>query len=853
MSETARAVGVEAVSMSPYTPWFLTLPPEVQDTAIPRPLVVEAIERAVARHGVVAIGAPSGYGKSTVVAEWARSSSTPTAWLSLTRFDGDAGRVTNGVIAALHRVLDSDGHLTASGAGYLSPLASLVDAIARAVVVAGTPITLVVDQAEWADDLGASLVGALAAKRPPGLSLVLLSTKPAEDTLRDLGRPSGAGSLDARMLAFTESEVHRAARRLLGSDLDGPAAARLTEITGGWPIAVRIALLAREHGVARDIADYIEDAVLAELPRELGDFVRTAAVAAHLDGPLAEVLTGRPDAAAMLAECVRRGLFLDRFTRDSGRRVYVWHPAFRSALLASESARDPTECRKRHARVADALRRDDPLAAVDHYLTAGEAESAYETILETWLAQLQEGRSRPLDSVCRALPPHLADRPALLRILACCAWIDGDSTSAQIHSARAQAGTDSSPLEVGVSAIATILVTDDPAALREALDLVEEITSVPGALPRRLLAYALHISGYTELRLRRDTPRAIKTLHSALREFEAEGLATAAARTAGTLAFAHAFAGHLSTALEYVARARAIDTDEDEWHLYDSGSLAMTEGFVAYWRGDLPRARSALAPLVAEERGRVAYGSVALWYNALAAAASGDRTWQKEALERLREMPDTPILGIPWRAFRSAALSELAAARGRMADALRHADVALSFDDVPVPHALAIEMYRRAGRFGTARRLVAETDAFALTVPARTVLSLTDALLRDDAGRDDAHLALERALDLAAPEGIVQPFLAPVPEVGSLLATHTTWGTQHEKFVAECLARRQGLSHNSLSAREHEILSYLRTSLTISEIAQALYLSPNTVKTHVRSIYRKLGVSKRRDAVRVRL
>lgn len=108
MSDAARSSGVGVLSAWSRTPWFLTTPPEPKN-AVARPRVVAAIDRAVRAHRVVAVGAPSGFGKSTALAEWARSTDLPVAWLSLTRFDGDLARITHGVITALRRALaDTD-------------------------------------------------------------------------------------------------------------------------------------------------------------------------------------------------------------------------------------------------------------------------------------------------------------------------------------------------------------------------------------------------------------------------------------------------------------------------------------------------------------------------------------------------------------------------------------------------------------------------------------------------------------------------------------------------------------------------------------------------------------------------
>ena len=86
---------------------------------------------------------------------------------------------------------------------------------------------------------------------------------------------------------------------------------------------------------------------------------------------------------------------------------------------------------------------------------------------------------------------------------------------------------------------------------------------------------------------------------------------------------------------------------------------------------------------------------------------------------------------------------------------------------------------------------------------------------------------------------------------------HAVWGTAHESFIAALMAREtQGetrlrpQSYWSLTEREREVLAYMRSIMTAAEIAEALYISVNTVKTHERSIYRKLGAGSRRDALK---
>lgn len=852
MSSASRMTGLGVPPTWSTTPWFLTTPPEVHAATIERPRLVATIEAAARAHSIVAVGAPSGYGKSTVVAQWARSTSLPTAWLSLTRFDADPRRLTSGIIAALRSVIDID-PLTAASIDDLRDHSLVVDHIADRVAGRAEPIVLVVDQVEHVEDLAATVLGALAQLQPMGLRLIVVGTANPADLLSALGRPLGTARIGAGDLALTRDEVRAAAALLPIGPIDARTAGEIMARTEGWAIAVRLTLLSRAVPLDRDLADYVEDAILARLPGELSDFVRAAVTAARLDQRLAVALSGHADAGALLGECVRRGLFLDRFTRD-GARVYAWHAAFRDAVLAAEHERDPTAFRARHAAAGDALRSRAPLEAIHHFFEADDPDAVYDVILASWIELVQEGHSRGLDAACAALPASHTDRPALLNIRACCAWLASNPAQAYALAARAVGRADATPREAAVSALASILVNDDPDLMRAGVTQAREIARQPGLLSGRSLAYALYVTGYAELRLREAPTRVFATLSAALRECESQGLTRMAARVAATLGYACAFAGRFTEALEFVERSTAHDPRDDEWQVYDAGAASVARGFVAYWRDDLAAARSALGPIVATGHGREAYGPVALVYNALAAAASGDRTWQLQALELMKDMPNTTILGVPWQGFRACALSELSAALGRMSDAVAHTAVAIATPGAPVPYAMAAEMLRRAGRPEAARRIVAHANMAELPAHAQVVLLVTDALLRSEAGRPDAHLVLERALALAVPERILRPFVASAPEIGRLLEQHRARGTDHDAFVSLCLSRRARSARGGefgLSKREREILSYLRSPMTLPEIAATLFVSTNTVKTHVRVIYRKLGVHSRAEAVRV--
>ncbi|MEU8190700.1 helix-turn-helix transcriptional regulator, partial [Micromonospora carbonacea] len=157
-------------------------------------------------------------------------------------------------------------------------------------------------------------------------------------------------------------------------------------------------------------------------------------------------------------------------------------------------------------------------------------------------------------------------------------------------------------------------------------------------------------------------------------------------------------------------------------------------------------------------------------------------------------------------------------------------------------------------------------DAAAWPLPVRLDAGLLDAALAARAG--DARRAgrtLERVLELAADEGFRRPFTRAEPGVRDLLAAHLDSGTAHWPTVSDLVHAAQEpparpgpapepasdrALDEPLTERELTILRYLQSILSNVEIAAELSLSVNTVKTHVRNIYRKLDATRRREAVR---
>src|SRR5262249_55904390 len=150
---------------------------------------------------------------------------------------------------------------------------------------------------------------------------------------------------------------------------------------------------------------------------------------------------------------------------------------------------------------------------------------------------------------------------------------------------------------------------------------------------------------------------------------------------------------------------------------------------------------------------------------------------------------------------------------------------------------------------------VTPLEASVWEIKALLLVAIAHDELRD---RTAASLALERALDCAEPSGLLLPFLVhPAP---ALLQQHLRLGTSHASLISELLNLLSGHApaerledaeplREPLSESELRVLRYLPTNLPAPDIASELFVSLNTIRTHLRHTYAKLGVHTRADAV----
>lgn len=845
---------LQASALSSRT-WTRHQPPTRQPVTLPRPALLETLDQLVDDHAVTVVTAPSGFGKTTVVSSWAEHTHHLVAWVALAPSEEHA--VDDAIIAAIESAVPRD-QVAAGDPFVLVGANERVDLHHRLeAALAGMlePFVVVIDDAQRAgDSLETGLLADLIERTPPALRIVLVGTTSLELRIPRFVLTHPEAVVAAEALAFEPAEVEA-----LAVAMESPVdPASIHGDTGGWPIAVRLALLTRRtprgSGVARAsglMHEYVRDVVLSGLDPDLAGFVIEASVCDELTPEFASELTERADGGRMLERCRRLGLFLDRTEGPDG-PVYRWHSLFARhcrELLAEEQ---PARLAELHRRAGVLLAGTRPLDAVAHLLAVGDPAGAERIILESWVGIAVLEGAADLDRACMSLPKERVDSPVIQLIRACARDVIGEHRWARELYDSAETGIGAADDEQRTLEIARLFFVDGREQIGPALTAVRARLVAPGGMSAKEHAALTFVLGWTELRFRASTERTVETLEAAVREASSMGDRALSRRAREVLVYALVWAGRNNAARDVLATLEREDPDATSWVAYVGGSGVVAAGLLAYWAHDLEAAEVELRRVLVFGRARSTFADLARIYLAATAAATGDPRQCRRAALELQFLPRTEVQGVEWSKFRQVAVAILEEAVGHRERAL---DLVRALGDtmpMPVVAVHVAGILRRAGSYTEALQVLRNLKGFAGLSYVRVATYATSALAHWSNGQlEAAHELCEQALEVAEAELIRFPFCEDDPDLRELLGAHVAWGTDHEEFLLSCLRPTSASSALAvLSERERDVFEQLRTTLTTVEIAERLGVSVNTVKTHQRSIYRKLGVTSRREALR---
>jgi LuxR family transcriptional regulator, maltose regulon positive regulatory protein len=713
-------------------------PPRSGPGIVPRTALLERL-LTVPSARLVCVAAPSGYGKTTLLAQWSERRRGRRAWVTLDRHDNDPVVLLRYLAVAIDRVDPIDSELR----GFLESPGAAVPASLISRFVAGLsslrhPVTVVLDNLELLVNQECLDAVAEVGLRLPAGSRVALAARARPSLPSALAHPAGQlVELGAQDLAMDEGEV-RAVLERAGVRLSDAEVADLLERTEGWPVGVYLASSAvagegrpaartATSGNGQVAAGEPPAGLLGRLSPPTVAFLTRTAVLDELSGPLCDAVLQMRGSDRVLESLAGSNLLLVELEHRDHR--YRYHQLLRELLLAELERREPGLVDELHRRAADWY--EDvgrPELAVDHGQAAGDGDRVARLVAGLAFGAYAGGRVQTARGWFRWFEDQgLVERhPRIAMLGAQLEALLGNASTAERWAAVAERGLRQAPadatLDASMALLRTLLCRDGMAAMRA--DASAAWDGLDPDSPWR--PTALLMEGVSHL-LDGQADLADPILARAVEIAEERGATPAASAALGERA--------------------VIAMERRQWD--EAGRLS-------------DRALTAL------RAGRLHDYAMAAFVHAVAARVvlhQGDGDRAREHLTRATNLRPLLTSAMPHRSAQT--LAEMARAY-------------LALDDVAGAHAVL----RQAGE-----------------------------IIRQ------------------------RPRLGVLPgQVGGLKTTADELG--------------QGMvGASSLTAAELRLLPLLSTHLSLQEIGERLHLSRNTVKTHAVSIYRKLGVSSRSEAI----
>ena len=804
---------------------------------VPRPRLFELLDAAAHRQ-VTLVRAGPGWGKTALVSSWLDCRRRPTARLVLSPEHRDGRRLTMAVAAAL----EPAGVEIVDGCAHSSPVT----------------VTLVLDDFQVLDGAAAAneYLATFLDRRLDWIRLVLLTRSEPGLPLHRLRASGELAEIGPADLAFDADEAAALPA--------GPDAVRAAE---GWALGLR---LAADHG-DESVRDYLLREVVDAQPPAVRSFLLRTALPDRIRADLATALTGETHGQQILEQLQRTTGLVTRLPEAP--RWFRYHHQLRDVLRSRFEIEEPDATPALHALIARWCAREGAVPeAMRHAQAAGDWPYVGRLVAERAVGFVVAPGRRLLLETLRGIPAELLPTTAELSLCAAMLmFVNGNLPALPACIARARAQLEGRPAEQRL-------------ACDVALDLLEA-----GAVTR----VAGDMTGLVDA-----TTRVLETLRPA-RLDQVPVLLQLRAIALSNKGVGLLWTGRLDRADQYLwaaysaARSAAIPLTEvnAQAHL---GILAYLQGSLGEAEAQARAARDlatglGMATLTQAAMAHLAIALVELERNRVTEAQAALR----QALHIEMNPPEvaTTVVSALVRMHLLLTADDPAAARSVLASTrAEHPRLAVALDrmlrytDAEAALALreprrVVALYRLGGREGLGPRDVLGPTEQSLL--GRAHLELGDhaaaeelltraarspnmiaavtawiglALLAEAQGHVNRSVdAMSRAGSLARRHGIHRPFRRFDPARIDALTGRQRWLEEEDAApdltVPEPAPELEPATTEALSERERDILRYLPTVLTAGEIAGSLGISINTVKAHMRAIYRKLGAARRREAV----
>jgi LuxR family maltose regulon positive regulatory protein len=834
---------------------------------------------------LVLLSAPAGTGKTSLVADWVRHSGEldRTAWVT---FEAPDEPFWPAVVGGLERLDVAAPPVPGHAAIDRQMMLSIATALARLP----ERVTLVIDGYELVDREMAADVDFLLRHSGHRLRLVFVTRCDPVLPLYRYRLEERVAELRIAELAFTDDEASELLVRS-GVTLAPSSVRALNTRTGGWAVGLRFAarILATcedpDQGVEEvtgdrgNIAEYLLGEVLNAQEPEVRELLLSTSVADTLQPGLTEELGGR-SAGRTLALLTKANAFVEPVPEHPG--FYRYHPFFRDMLRAELAFESPELMEDLQRRAAVWFAREGLLAeAVSHFVAIGAwVDAAAEIVDELAVGELLlGGTTGPVARSLGDLPEELVN-PAVCIVRAVLALAAGDRErfGEQVDLAGMLVPPEPGPHHRAVSLTIEVLqvvqarLLGDPGATLGLVEQAEQTMSAPEnrfRVERRpeLVALVLLSRGDALARAGR-LAEAYDAFAAGASVATPAGYESLTAEYLGHMAVLSCFGGQVTRAESLAKRSAELADGLGLPAAERPASAAAARAWIAAQRDDLRAAsdHAAAAHLAAPMFDDPAADTLLTVTMASVQASRGD-------LPGALATVDQESTG--WVEHDSWMADELRAARAHLLVANGEPDLALlEVADVRAERSerdvalVRVEVALERGDDRVAAELLPQLldkDAPLVTQVGGWLLEASRQQHEGSSLR--ARSAVDRALRLAARNGLRAPFRHAAADVRKLLAGDPLLQAENPWLARSPRPGRaksgRGLSPvrrapdpdeapvvEKLTSRELEVLGHLAELLTTEEIAATMFVSVNTIRTHVRSILRKLGVSRRNAAVR---
>jgi LuxR family maltose regulon positive regulatory protein len=877
----------------------LYIPPP-RPKIVPRPRLLGQLNEVLNRK-LALISAPAGFGKTTLVSEWIAGCGRPAAWLSLDDGDNDPVRFISYLIAALQTIRAGlgEGLLPALQASRPQPpqveivLTTLLNEISNIPA----PFLLILDDYHVIDSrLVDEALAFLVERLPPQMHLIIATR---EDPSLPLARLRARGQLTelrAADLQFTPAEAAEFLNRVMGLNLSDADVAALEARTEGWIAGLQLAAISMQGhqdaasfiksftGSHHFVMDYLVEEVLGQQPESVQFFLLRTSILDRMCGPLCDaiLLDSSVSGQETLEYLERANLFL--VPLDNERRWYRYHHLF--GELLRQRLGSSQELLKYHIRASEWHEANADLAqAFNHALAAGDFDRAARLAETAWQNMERSFQTLAWLGWVKKLPNAVIGSRPWLCVQVGWAYSDvGDLESSETYlqnAERALAGRldqeafKSMPGNIALIRAGNAQIEGDLTETVRYAELSIQLAPENDLLIRAQAAITLRFTHWAA----GDVEASLHAMHTWIEDMQKLGNQMYVIASAFVVADMQVTLGCLGQAekalRQTIQQAEAFGEEAEVVTAHHHLGLAM----LAYERGDNAAFAQSLQTAADLGQRTTLIDWPYRWNLAQARLKESDGEWDAaldllDVAKRGYVKNPIPILQ-PIAAhkarvhLRQGRLDKAQAwARERGLSVTDEANYLGEYEHLTLARTrLAERSFEGVGQL--LERLLALAETQKRTGSVIEIL-LTQALLRQAQGNQPQALAaLERALTLTEPEGHIRIFVDEGEAMRALISDfrltiaprgHPLLGyvdrildffpQPKEDELQSKIANHKSKMVEPLSEREMEVLRLLRSELSGPEIAGRLIVSLNTLRTHTKNIFNKLGVNNRRAAVR---